>query len=66
MSCEKRGKVWRVSYRYNGVVYKETFDTEKQARARSGKLKLDTEGVIFVQKMYNGRQEKYISGQGQT
>ena len=55
MSCEKRGKVWRVSYRYNGVVYKEC----------SGKLFLDTEGVIFVQKMYNGRQEKYISGQGQ-
>ena len=29
MSYEKRGKVWRVNYRYNGVVYKETFDTEK-------------------------------------
>ena len=31
----------------------------------SGKLLLDTKGVISVQKMYNGRQEKYISGQGQ-
>ena len=26
----------------------------------SGKLKLDTEGVIFVQKMYNGRQQERI------
>jgi hypothetical protein len=32
MSCEKRGKIWRVSYRHNGVLYKEIFDTEKQAR----------------------------------
>ena len=31
----------------------------------SGKLLLDTEGVIIVQKMYNGRRQEYISGQGQ-
>lgn len=27
----------------------------------SGKLLLDTEGVIIVQKMYNGRRQEYIS-----
>ena len=34
MSVEKRGKVWRVSYRHNGKQYKETFETEKQACKR--------------------------------
>ena len=47
MSCEKRGKVWRVSYRYNGVVYKETFDTEKQARARDAIVKAEKEVGTF-------------------
>ena len=47
MSCEKRGKVWRVSYRHNGVIYKETFDTEKQARARDAIVKAEKESGTF-------------------
>lgn len=48
MSYKKRGKVWRVNYRYNGVVYKETFDTEKQARARDAIVKAEKEAGTFV------------------
>ena len=47
MSCEKRGKVWRVSYRHNGVVYRESFDTEKQARARDALVKAEKEAGTF-------------------
>ena len=48
MSCEKRGKVWRVSYRHNGVVYRETYDTEKQARARDALVKAEKEAGTFA------------------
>lgn len=48
MSCEKRGKVWRVSYRHNGVIYRETFDTEKQARARDALVKAEKEAGTFA------------------
>lgn len=48
MSVEKRGKVWRVSYRHDGKVYRETFDTEKQARARDAVVKAEKECGLFA------------------
>ncbi len=47
MSCEKRGKVWRVSYRHHGIVYRETYGTEKQARARDALVKAEKEAGTF-------------------
>ena len=47
MSVENRGKVWRVSYRYNGKQYKEIFDTEKQALARDAIIKMEKEAGTF-------------------
>ena len=48
MSCEKRGQVWRVSYRYHGAVYRETYETEKQARARDALIKAEKEAGSFA------------------
>ena len=48
MSVEKRGKVWRVSYRHGDKVYRETFETEKQARARDAVVKAEKECGMFA------------------
>lgn len=48
MSVEKRGKVWRVSYRHDGKVYRETFETEKQALARDAIIKAEKECGLFA------------------
>ena len=48
MSVEKRGKVWRVSYRHEGKVYRESFETEKQARARDAVVKAEKECGTFA------------------
>lgn len=48
MSVEKRGKVWRVSYRHDGKVYRETFETEKQALARDAIVKAEKECGLFA------------------
>ena len=68
MSCEKRGKVWRVSYRHNGVVYRESFDTEKQARARDALIKAEKEAGSFSppHALINPEQNPRAFGKGIT
>lgn len=68
MSVEKRGKVWRVSYRHNGKQYKETFETEKQARARDAIVKMEKESGTFAPPHYlvNAEAEPAAYGKGIT
>lgn len=47
MSVEKRGKKWRVSYRHNGKIYKETFDTEREAVLRDTVVRAEKEAGVF-------------------
>ena len=68
MSVEKRGKVWRVSYRHNGKQYKETFETEKQARARDAIVKMEKESGTFAppHHLVNAEAEPAAYGKGIT
>ena len=68
MSVEKRGKVWRVSYRHNGKQYKESFDTEKQARARDAIVKMEKEAGTFEppHELLNAEAEPVAYGKGIT
>ena len=68
MSVEKRGKVWRVSYRHNGKQYKETFETEKQANARDAIIKMEKEAGNFEppHHLVNAEAEPAAYGKGIT